>query len=48
MMKLILAGVGIGLLVGAFFAFRWFRGETAYEQAIQEIDQEPALEAHPG
>jgi uncharacterized membrane protein len=46
MKKLILVGVGCGLLAGAFFAFRWFRGETAYEQALADLDEEPALDVH--
>lgn len=33
----LLGGVG----AGAFFAFRWFRGDTAYEEAVRALDEEP-------
>jgi len=41
--KLILLTVIIGLAAGAFFAIRWFRGETAYDDAIDDLEPvEPA------
>ncbi len=45
MKKSILAGSAAGLLAGGFFAFRWFRGESAYEKAVQNLQQESALDA---
>jgi hypothetical protein len=46
MKKLVLLTLVVGALAGAFFAFRWFRGDTAYEDAVQDLDEErPAQEA---
>ncbi len=45
MTKIILTGSAVGLLAGGFFAYRWFRGESAYEQAVQSLQQESALDA---
>ncbi|HLZ70935.1 MAG TPA: hypothetical protein VKV26_13620 [Dehalococcoidia bacterium] len=39
MKKLLLLTLIVGALAGAFFAFRWFRGETAYEDAVDELDE---------
>ena len=41
MRKLLLLALIGGVGAGAFFAFRWFRGDTAYEEAVQALDQEP-------
>lgn len=42
MKKLLLLTVLVGgLAAGAFFAFRWFRGDTAYEEAVQDLEEEP-------
>jgi hypothetical protein len=38
--KAIAAGVAAGLLAGGFFTFRWFRGETVYEQAVKDLHEE--------
>ena len=40
MKKLLLLTLVAGALAGAFFAFRWFRGETAYEDAVDELEEE--------
>ena len=50
MRKLLLLVLIAGFGAGAFFAFRWFRGDTAYEEAVQALDQEPVetpVEAQP-
>ncbi len=45
MKKLLLITLIVGALAGAFFAFRWFRGETAYEDAVDELDEEAGAPA---
>jgi hypothetical protein len=45
--KLILLTVIVGVLAGAFLAFRWFRGETAYEEAIHDLEEGPRVEPEP-
>ncbi len=45
MKKVLLITVIAGALAGAFFAFRWFRGETAYEDAVDELDEEAGAPA---
>jgi hypothetical protein len=46
MKKVIFAALVLGAIAGGFFLFRWFRGESDYEQAVQELDEGPALEPH--
>ncbi|HEY8838153.1 MAG TPA: hypothetical protein VIO16_10850 [Dehalococcoidia bacterium] len=41
MMKVIVAALVLGAIAGGFFTFRWFRGESDYEQAVQELDEGP-------
>jgi hypothetical protein len=43
--KLILLTVIVGVAAGAFFAFRWFRGETAYDDAIDDLEPVDAAPA---
>ena len=43
MKKVIFAALVLGAIAGGFFTFRWFRGESDYEQAVQELDEGPAL-----
>jgi len=45
MKKLLLLTLIAGGLAGAFFAFRWFRGETAYEDAVDELEEEEGAPA---
>lgn len=45
MKKLLLLILIVGALAGAFFAFRWFRGETAYEDAVDELEEEEGAPA---
>jgi hypothetical protein len=47
MRKLLLLALIGGFGAGAFFAFRWFRGDTAYEEAVQALDHEPQGEPLP-
>jgi hypothetical protein len=42
MRKLLLLALLGGFLAGAFFAFRWFRGDTLYEEALRALDEEEA------
>ena len=46
MKKVICAALVLGAIAGGFLLFRWFRGESDYEQAMQELDEGPAFEAH--
>lgn len=45
MKKLLLLILIVGALAGAFFAFRWFRGETAYEDVVDELEEEEGAPA---
>jgi hypothetical protein len=47
LMKIVLLIVVAAALVGAFLAFRWFRGDTAYEEAVHDLDEEPQVEESP-
>jgi hypothetical protein len=45
MKKMLLLALIVAGLAGAFFAFRWFRGETAYEDAVEELEEEEGAPA---
>ncbi len=45
MKKLILLAFLAGALAGMFFAYRWLRGETAFEEAVRELEAEPDVGA---
>jgi hypothetical protein len=47
MKKLILLVLVTAALAGAFFAFRWFRGESEYEDAVGDLHEEPATTEAP-
>jgi flagellar basal body-associated protein FliL len=40
MKKLILLVLVIGALAGAFMAVRWFRGDSEYEEALREFEEQ--------
>lgn len=40
--RLVCTGVLAGLLAGGLLALRRFRGETSYEQAVQDLEHTPA------
>jgi hypothetical protein len=43
MKKLILLVLVISAIAGAFMAVRWFRGDSEYEDALREFEEEDAL-----
>jgi len=43
MKKLILLILVIGAIAGAFMAVRWFRGDSEYEDALREFEEEDAV-----
>lgn len=47
MKKIVLLVLIAAALAGGFFAFRWFRGDTAYEEAVHELDEEPQIDESP-
>jgi flagellar basal body-associated protein FliL len=43
MKKLILLVLVIGVAAGAFMAVRWFRGDSEYEEALREFEEQEAV-----
>jgi len=43
---LVILALVIGLAAGGFFAFRWFRGDSDFEDAVDDMEEtEPGTES---